>query len=60
MSNILPIKKMYCDTKFRRKDSKFSSSFEIDLPGTLKLPDNCVSFVDDIDIPVTWYTVQTG
>ena len=60
MSSILPIKKIYCDTKFRRRDSKSSSNFKIDLPETLKLPDNCVFFIDDIQIPVTWYTIQTG
>ena len=30
MSN-LPIKKIYCDTKFRRKGSKSTSNFKIDL-----------------------------
>ena len=32
----LPIKKIYCDTKFRRNDSKSTSDFKIDLPQTLK------------------------
>lgn len=60
MAELLPVKKIYCDTKFRRKDSVSTSNFKIDLPETLKLPDNCVFFVDDIAIPVTWHTVQTG
>ena len=38
----LPIKKIYWDTEFRRFDSKSTSDFEIDLPQTIKLPDNCV------------------
>jgi len=57
MSNLLPIKKIYCDTKFRRADSKSTSNFKIDLPVTLKLPDNCVFYVDDVSIPYAWHTV---
>ena len=60
MSNLLPIKKIYCDTKFRRSDSKSTSNFKIDLPVTLKLPDNCVFYVDDVSIPYAWHTVETG
>ena len=57
MSNLLPIKQIYCDTKFRRDDSKSTSNFKIDLPVTLKLPDNCVFYVDDVSIPYAWHTV---
>ena len=57
MSNLLPIKKIYCDTKFRRADSKSTSNFKLDLPVTLKLPDNCIFYVDDVSIPYAWHTV---
>ena len=56
----LPIKKIYCDTKFRRNDSKSTSDFKIDLPQTLKLPENCVCYIDDVSIPRCWYVVETG
>ena len=56
----LPVKKIYCVTKFRRKDSVITSNSKIDLPETLKLHDHCVFLVDDTVIPVTWQTVQTG
>ena len=56
----LPIKKIYCDTKFKRYDSKSTSNFKIDLPQTLKLPDNCVCYIDDVSIPRVFYTVETG
>ena len=56
----LPIKNIYCDTKFRRFDSKSTSDFKIDLPQTIKLPDNCVCYIDDVSIPRTWYTVESG
>ena len=48
MSNLLPIKK-YCDTKFRRADSKSTSNFKIDLPQTLKIPDNCVVYLNGLE-----------
>ena len=56
----LPIQKKYCDTKFRRFDSKSTSDFKIDLPQTLKLPHNCVCYIDDVSIPRTFYTVESG
>ena len=56
----LPIKKIYCDTRYKRHDSKSTSDFKIDLPQTIKLPKNCVCFVDDISIPRMFYTVETG
>ena len=58
MANLLPVKKIYCDTKFKRTDSKSNSNFKIDLPQTLKLPDNCVFYIDDVSIPNSFYTVE--
>ena len=60
MSKDLPVKKIYIDNKFRRGDSVSSSNFKIDLPQTLKLPDNAIFYVDDVCIPHNWYTVETG
>jgi hypothetical protein len=56
---MLPVKKIYCDTYYKRKDSKSTSNFKIDLPQTLKLPDNCVFYVDDVSIPNVFRTVET-
>ena len=56
----LPIKKIYCDTKFKRYDNRSTSDFKIDLPQTIKLPENCVCYIDDVSIPRTYYTVETG
>ena len=56
----LPIKKIYCDTLYKRFDSKSTSDFKIDLPQTIKLPKNCVCYVDDISIPRMFYTVEAG
>ena len=57
MSSV-PIKTIYCDTKFRRFDNKSTSDFKIDLPQTIKLPDNCVCYIDDVSIPRTFYIVE--
>ena len=57
-SGDLPVKKIYIDSKFRRKDSVSSSNFKIDLPYTLKLGENTVFYVDDVCIPHTWHTVE--
>jgi hypothetical protein len=60
MANLLPVKKIYCDTKFKRSDSKSNSNFKIDLPQTLKLPDNAIFYIDDVSIPYVWHTVRAG
>ena len=45
---------------FLRKDSISYSNFKIDLPQTLKLPDNCVFYIDDVSIPYAWHTVRAN
>ena len=59
-SNDLPARKIYIDSKFRRHDSVSTSNFKIDLPYTLKLPDNTIFGVNDVCIPHSWHTVETG
>ena len=59
-SNDLPVKKIYIDSKFRRHDSVSTSNFKIELPYTLKLPDNTIFYVDDVCIPHTWHTIEAG
>ena len=59
-SNDLPVKKIYIDSKFKRHDSVSSSNFKIELPYTLKLPDNTIFYVDDVCIPHKWYAVEAG
>jgi len=55
---MLPIKKIYVDTKFKTKDSISSSNFKIELPDTLFLPENTVFFIDDVAIPHCWYSIE--
>ena len=55
---MLPIKKVYVDTKYKTSDRVGISHFKIELPHTLYLPDNTVVYVDDVAIPHSWYTVE--
>ena len=59
-SNDLPVKKIYIDSKFRRHDSVSTSNFKIELPYTVKLPDNTIFHINDVCIPHTWHTVEEG
>ncbi len=59
-SNDLPVKKIYIDSKFRRRDSVSTSNFKIELPYTLKFPENTIFYIDDVSIPHAWHTVETG
>ena len=57
---MLPIKKIYIDTRFKSSDSRSDSDFKIDLPTTLLMPEDTGFYIDDVCIPHTWYTVETG
>ncbi len=57
---MLPIKKIYVDTRFMNLNSESSSDFTIDLPQSYTFPDNTVAYIDDVCIPVSWYTIQEG
>ena len=57
---MLPIKKIYVDTRFMNLNSTSSSEFTIDLSQSYTFPDNTVAYIDDVCIPVSWYTIQQG
>ena len=57
---MLPIKKLYVDSRMRTKGSKSSSDFAIDLPNTLLMPENTVFYIDDVTIPVSWYNINSS
>lgn len=57
---MLPIKKVYIDSRFKTKDSKSNSEFKFELSQSIDLPDRCVCYIDDIIIPHSWYTIETG
>ena len=57
---MLPIKKIYIDSRHSVKDSASSSVFEVDLPYNLTLPHNTAVYITDITILVYWYAIESG
>ena len=57
---MLPIKKLYLDSRDRTPDSVSASNFRIDLPYVIQTPDNTVFFITDVSIPHVWTTIEAG
>ena len=65
---MLPIKKIYIDSRFKSQDSKSDSDFYVDLPQNMLMPEGCGFYLDDISIPspgmrssktaMTTYTIE--
>lgn len=54
----LPIKKLYLDSRYKRYDSISNSNCKFELKQPIHLPLKCVAYIDDIQIPHTWYNVS--
>ena len=57
---MLPIIKIYIDSRNRTADSISSSNFKIELDHTLQMPDNTVFFVTDVVLPHVFQLIETG
>ena len=55
---MLPVKKIYVDSKYKTADSVSDSNFKFQLPQTCYMPDDTKFFISDVCIPHTWYTVN--
>lgn len=55
---MLPIKKIYIDSRDMNQSSASHSDFKVDLPQSVFLPEDTVAYIDDVCIPVSWYTVE--
>ena len=55
---MLPIKKIYIDSRFKSSDSASDSDFKIDLPITFLMPADTGFYIDDVCIPHTWYPIS--
>ena len=55
---MLPIKKIYVDSRHRTPDSIDTSNFKIELPYSVQLPDNTVFFVTDVSIPHVFQLIE--
>ena len=60
MNNILPIKKIYVDSRYSTVDSNSDSDFKIQLGRNIYLPDNCIMHIEGCVIPHSWYTIEKG
>ena len=57
---MLPIKKIYIDTRFRSSDFVSHSNFNIDLPTTFLMPEDTGFYIDDVCIPHSFFTTEEG
>ena len=57
---MLPIKKIYVDSRWKTASSNSDTDFSIQLPQNYFMPKNTVFFIDHVCIPVSWYSVQKG
>ena len=57
---MLPLKKIYFDSRDSTVDSKSASNFKIELPNMVQMPDNTVFFVTDVCVPHVWKTIEEG
>ena len=55
---MLPIKKIYIDSRQKTADSASHSDFSVDLPTTYLMPDDTGFYVEDICLPVAWWTIE--
>ena len=55
---MLPIEKIYMESRHSTADSKNTSGFKISLPNNITLPFNTAFYITDITASVSWYTVE--
>ena len=55
---MLPVKKIYIDSKFKTPDSKSTSDFKFELKETILLPQNTIAYIDNLTICHSWYSVE--
>ena len=53
------VKKVYIDSRYKASDSMSNSGFKLEVKEGLDLPDNTICYIDDISIPLTWFTIET-
>ena len=57
---MLPIKKIYIDSRHKSNDSSSNTDFKIDLPVNIALLDNTAFYITDVTIPVSFYTIEAS
>lgn len=56
----LPFRKLYVDTRFKTADSASNSDFSFQLGRTAFMPIGTTFCIDEINIPYSWNTIETG
>ena len=57
---MLPITKIYIDSRYKTSDSVSSSDFKVELPETISLPRDTKAYITDITMPNTMPTITEG
>ena len=55
---MLPVKKIYVDSKYKTNESLSDSDFKFQLSQTIFLPENTKFYISDVCIPHTWNTIN--
>lgn len=55
---MLPVKKIYIDSRFRTPDSKSHTDFKYDLGTAFNMPEGAHYYMDDVNIPNSWWSVE--
>jgi hypothetical protein len=56
----LEVKKIFVDSRFCTSDSISDSDFKIQLARNVYLPEKCVMHIENITMPHSWYSIETG
>ena len=57
---MLPIKKIYIDSRFSTSDSISNSNFKIQLNRSISLPKNTVFYIENFVCCHSFYTIESG
>lgn len=57
---MLPIKKIYIDSRQKTADSTSHTDFNVELPITVNLPSKTGFYITDVTIPISFYTIEAG
>ena len=60
MNTVLPVKKIFVDSRYRTIDSNSDSDFKIQLGRNIFLPDDTTMHIENCVIPHSWYTIEQG
>ena len=60
MNNLLPVKKIYIDSRYKTADSQSDSNFKFQLARSFYMPKNTVFYIENFVCAHAWYTIEQG